>query len=74
MGTNFCDYNRDFYKKLSSGHGSLLKLREEWLLVLASAMPSKSDGEAAFTDTLRPRVDYDRGMDTDCLIRLVESR
>lgn len=63
-----------FTKKLSLGHGSLRKLREAWLLVLASAMPSKSDGEAAFTDTLRLRVDYERGMNTDCLIRLVESR
>lgn len=74
MGTNFCDYNRDFYKKLSLGHGSLRKLREAWLLVLASAMPSKSGGEAGFIDTLRLRVDYERGLNTDCLIRLVESR
>ncbi len=74
MCTNFCDYDCDFYKKLSLGHGSLRKLREAWLLVLVSAIPSKSDGEAAFTDTLLLRVDYEKGLNTDCLIRLVESR
>lgn len=29
-GTNFCDYNCDFYKKLSLGYLSLRKLREAW--------------------------------------------
>lgn len=58
IGTNFCDYNCDFYKKLSLGHISLQKRREAWrLTVLSSAMPSDGDGEAGFTDTIRPHAD-----------------
>lgn len=71
-GTNFCDYNCDFYKKLSLGYLSLRKLREAWrLTVLSSAIPSDGDGEAGFTDTLRPHADYGSRLNTGCLIRLV---
>jgi len=52
VGINFCDYNRDLYKKLSLGNVSQRKLREVWrLTVLSSAMPSEVDGEAGLTDT-----------------------
>lgn len=71
-GTNFCDYNCDFYKKLSLGHISLRKRREAWrLTVLSSALPSDGDGEAGFTDTLRPHADYGSRLNPDCLQRLV---
>lgn len=64
-----------FYKKLSSGHNSLRKLRETWrLTALSSAMPSECVGEAGFTDTLRPHADYGSRLNTDCLIRLVRLR
>ena len=74
-GTNFCDYNCDFYKKLSLGYLSLRKLREAWRLTgLSSAMPSDGDGEAGFTDTLRPHADYGSRLNTSSLIRLVRLR
>lgn len=54
---------------------ALRKLREVWrLTVLSSAMPSDGDGEAGFTDTLRPHADYGSRLNTDCLIRLVRLR
>lgn len=54
---------------------ALRKLREAWrLTVLSSAMPSDGDGEASFTDTLRPHADYGNRLNTDCLIRLVRLR
>lgn len=42
--------------------------------MLSSAMPSEGDGEAGFTDTLRPHADYGSRLNTDCLIRLVRLR
>ena len=64
-----------FTKKLSLGHISLRKLREALrLTVLPSAMPSNGDGEAGFTDTIRPHADYGSQLNTGCLIRLVRLR
>ena len=59
IGTNFCDYNRDFYKKLSLGYINR-KLREAWRLVFSSALPSKGDGEP-YTDILQPQSDFRNG-------------
>lgn len=65
----------NFTKKLSLEHISLRKLREaRRLTVLPSAMPSESDGEAGFADTIRPHADYGSRLNTDCLIRLVRLR
>lgn len=48
------------------------KQREAWrLTVLSSALPSECDGEASFTDTLRPHTDYWSRLNPNCLQRLV---
>ena len=39
--------------------------------MLSSALPSDGDGEAGFTDTLRPHADYGSRLNPDCLQRLV---
>lgn len=78
----FCKYNTliriiDYSakKKINVVCPTLRKLREAWLLtVLSSAMPSECDGEAGFTDTLRPHTDYGSWLNTGCLIRLVRLR
>ncbi len=54
------------------GINSPRKRIEAWrLTVLSSAMPSDGDGEAGFTDTIRPHADYGSRLNPDCLQRLV---
>ena len=78
----FCKYNTlirimDYSakKKINIVCLALLKRIEAWrLTVLPSVLPSEGDGEAGFTDTLRPHADYGSRLNTDCLIRLVRLR